>query len=438
MNAISQRPVPREQWNPRAPQSLKMTKQTLETTSRESARQGSVRVAASRTAPLLIGALLLSLVAGGCRFALPKPKVKESVHSQQDVAASYNQVRLRLRALVGPMTGELEQAADQIIAGTTNAAVQRAALVWKMEGVPALRAALFQPDPYTALFDSWVLCNQMADYFDAGPGKTALGESSPTAVAACRRLEEQMNGVASSMSISGDVTKGRAFAKKWAGQHPIRHSIADRESTLSRALERDGTGSVSAGEAVAEITTTVDDLNRRLEVYSDQLFRQARWEAELFKSDLLAELPLAQALPLAERAVKSAEQALATLDRLAPAVERAVGVAETAPKLIASEREAAIKALQDELTRTIKFVQAERIAALEQLTKERVAALNDLQATIVAERKALSQDLEQTSLKLVDHATWRAAQLLAAALVVLAVGLAVAVVVLRRKPAKHP
>ena len=387
---------------------------------------------------IILGALLLCLVASGCRFAMPERKMKASVHAQKDVAASYNQIRLRLRSMVGPACGEIKQTADQIIAGTTNAAVQRAALLWKIEGVPTLRAALFQPDPYTAQFDSWVLCYQMADYFETGPGQAALGEASPIAVAACRRLEEQMNQVAASMTISGDVTKGRAFAKKWAREHPIHHSITDRESTLSRVLERDSSGSISTGQAVAEITTTVDDLNRRLEIYSDQLFRQGRWEAQLFKSELMAQLPVAQALPLAERTVKSAEQAVAIVDRLAPALERAVGVLETAPKLIASEREAAIKAVQDELTRTMKFVQEERVAALDRLTSERLAAIKDLQVTVVAERKALTLDLEQISLKVVDHAFLRAAQLLAAMLVLLAIGLVLAVVVFKRTRTQKP
>ena len=29
-----------------------------------------------------------------------------------------------------------------------------------------MREALFQPDPLTALIDTWVLCYQMADYFE--------------------------------------------------------------------------------------------------------------------------------------------------------------------------------------------------------------------------------------------------------------------------------
>ena len=369
-----------------------------------------------RTNLALLGAFVLPLLVCGCRFAMPEHKMKASVHSQKDVSASYNQIRLRLRSMVGPACGEIEQTADHIIAGTTNSTIQRAALHWKIEGVPALRAALFQPDPYTAQFDSWVLCYQMADYFETGPGKVALGESSPLAVAACRRLEEQMNQVAASMTISGDVTKGRAFAKKWAGEHPIQHSISDRETTLSRVLERDSSGSISSGQAVAEITTTVDDLNRRLEIYSDQLFRQARWEAELFKAELLGDLQVGQAIPLAGRAVTSAEHAMATVDRLAPAIERAVSVAESAPSLVTSEREAAIQAMQAELTRTITFVQEERIAALKQLTTERIAAIQELQGTVISERKALTADVERISLRVVDHAIGRVTQLVAVTL----------------------
>ena len=104
----------------------------------------------------------------------------------------------------------------------------------------------------------------------------------------------------------------------------------------------------------------MDDVNRKIDVYSDHLFRQVRWEAELLGSDLrLADLP-----PLAERAVQSAERATATLDSLAPAFERAVAVAESTPAIVASERKAAIDAFGKELTRTIAFLQEERIAAL--------------------------------------------------------------------------
>src|SRR6187455_1716558 len=118
---------------------------------------------------------------------MPEANIESKIHPSKDFSASYTQVRLRVRSLVGPLSGEIEQTADQIIAGTTNAAVQRAALLWKIEGVPAMRAALFQPDPFTALGDSWVLCFQMRDYFQSGPGKNSLGDASKIAIASCQR-----------------------------------------------------------------------------------------------------------------------------------------------------------------------------------------------------------------------------------------------------------
>jgi hypothetical protein len=378
-------------------------------------------------------ALALTIAASGCRFAARVRKTESATgHAQKDIAVTQNQIRLRMRGLVGPMCGEIEQAADRIGASTTNRAVQRAALEWKIEAVPAMRGALFQPDPLTAVMDAWVLCRQMADYFEAGPGKTALGDSSPTAVATCRGLEETLAQVAATMTISGDVSKLRAYARQWAADYPIKHSIAGRESALSRVLERDAAGAVSTGEVMADITTTVDDLSRRLEVYSDQLVRQARWEADLLKSQILSDVPLDQALPLAARAVRAAEQAVATMDRLPPAIERAVVVAENTPKLIASEREVAIKALQVELARTIRFAQDERAGALAYLTEERIAALKTLDERFAIEGKALAEDFSRISVQVVDHTLWRVAQLSAVILVALFIGAVLLLLLMRR------
>jgi hypothetical protein len=204
-------------------------------------------------------------------------------------------------------------------------------------------------------------------------------------------------------------------------------------------LERDAAGASSTGEVVADITTSVDDLSRRLEIYSEQLVRQASWEAELLKSEILADVPLDQALPLAERAVRTAEQAAATLDRLAPVVERAVVVAESGPKLITSEREAAIKVLQEELAATMRFMQEERIAALAQVTQERIAALKSLEQRLELERKGLSEDLDRMSVKAVNHAAWRFAQLSALVLVAVFTGLVLLLLLARRLflPVQH-
>jgi len=350
----------------------------------------------------------------GCQVALPEQKVSPAVHAQSDVAVNHEQMRLRMRALVVPLCGQVEAAADQIIAGSRDRRVQREALRWKIEAVPALRAALFQPRPATALGDAWVLCFQMKEYFEKGAGKTALGESAPAAVSTCLNMEEQIRTIAAAMTISGDMSQTRAYAQKWAAEHPIRDSIAHRESILSRATELDVPGSLSAGEVVMDVAITLDDLNRRLDIYSDQLFRQARWEAEWIASDLLAELPVDKSLAMAERAVGAVEKAVATLDRLAPTLERTTRTLEELPKVVATERLAATKSLQEEMIRALAFAQAERVVAFEEIQRERVASLKELHEAVTAERKAFTEDAEVLSLKVVDHAIWRVAQLVAA------------------------
>jgi hypothetical protein len=326
------------------------------------------------------------------------------------------------------MCGEIERTADQIAAGTSDPAVRRAALRWKIDAVPALSAALFQPEPMTAVLDSWVFFNQMADFFETGAGKDQLGESAPVAVEASRRLEQEIADVFAAMTVSHDVSRVRAFAKSWAAAHPIRYAIGDRETALGRSLERDVPESWSTGEAVAEITTSVDDLNRKLDVYNEHVFRQARWEAELLASDLrLADMP-----PLAERSVQSAESLAAAFDRIAPGFERLAAVAETTPAFVASERKTTIDGLGLELTRMIAFLAQERIAALKQVTEERIAAIDTITKAATTERNAFERDIERVGVQLVDHAIWRLAQLLAAVLVCVGVG-TVGILLLVRK-----
>ena len=386
-------------------------------------------------AVLAIGAVVVSL---GCAVKARNRPLNESV--QKDLAVNANQIRLRMRSMVDPLAGKIEQTADEIADSASASTVKRAAIRWKIEGVPALRAALFQPDPFTAVFDTWVLTYQMTDYFESGEGRVTLGASAPLAVETCRQLEDDVAQVVATFTVSRDVSKIRAFAKRWAAEHPIHYAIQDRETTLSRVVERDVGVSWSIGEAVAEMTTTADDMRRVIEVYSDHFFRQARWEAELLKLELRG----GEALPLAERAVKSTESVVMTLDRLAPGINGAADAAANIPALVASERMAMIDALHEDLTRTLTFLQGERIASMQQISEERVAALQgtlseerlaaieELRKIAASQRVALSQEIESASVRLVDHATWRVTQLVMATFACLLVATVVLLFFVRR------
>src|SRR5580765_1231499 len=169
---------------------------------------------------------------GACQSASPRGG-SAGLHNPDDIAVNREQLRLKMRALVGPITGRIESAADDIAAASSDRAVQDAALAWKIEAVPAMREALFIPSPSLALMDAWVFAHQMNNYFDHGPGRTRLGASSGKAAAACQALEADLTRVAASATRSRDVSGARDFVRAWAADHPITGTIAAREPVLS-------------------------------------------------------------------------------------------------------------------------------------------------------------------------------------------------------------
>ena len=398
-------------------------------------------------AALAAGSAFILLTSCSVNIRKKVPPSSTAAHPAEDLAVSANQIRLRMRSLVEPFAGEIEQAADTIAAGTSDRSVKRAAIQWKIEGVPAIRGTLFQPDPFIAVFDTWVLTNQMTDYFESGPGRAALGAAAPLAVDASRKMEAELTEVATSFTKSRDVSKVRATAKQWATDHPVRYAIRDRETALSRVTERDAGVEWSAGEVVAEMAATADDLHREIQIYSNHLFRQARWEAELLKLDL----PTDEVMPLAERAVKSSERAVVSIDALRPSIATAANAAAKAadaasdassklpadvPTLVASERKAAVDAINQSLKLTLTFLQGERIAALkqinEEISQERTTVMKEVREIAANERLALSRSIQQASVEVVDHAALRLAQIVAAALVTVLLGALLLLLLIRK------
>jgi hypothetical protein len=361
-----------------------------------------------------------------------------NLHRPDDIAINREQLRLRVRALVGPVTGKIEAAADEIAAESTEASVQRAALEWKIDAVPAMREALFLPTPSMALMDAWVLLQQMADYFDHGPGKIRLGTSSAKAVAACRALEEELTRVAQSGTASGDVSDVRESVRQWAAAHPITGTIAAREPVNSVEFRKDLGDALTVGESAAEIAVTLDDLNRKLVSFSTQLPRQARWEIDRQRRELTDALQSTDARPLAERTVTSVEHVAAAVDRVVPVMEGAAGAGERTRDIIDGERRAAADAIDAGLTRTMVFARGERLAMMAQVTNERIATIDDLHKMIGEEQQALGSEIDQLSFRMIDHAidrTERFVWQLLAAIVGAVFGGIILVRVLFRRPA---
>ena len=368
----------------------------------------------------------------GCAIAPSRQAVEpDATIRQEDIKVTVEQTRLRMRSLVGPMCGDVEQSADVISDGTNDVNVKLAALKWKMQAVPALREALYRPDSYTAAVDTAILCYQMVDYFETGPGKQELGPASAEAAATCRKMADEFMKIVESGLVSGKASAGRAFVQKWAAEHPIRHSIADRESAMTRVFEQQFIAGRDATAYVADAAASVDDLNRKLDVFSDQLFRQARWEVERMELEVLRDLQGDETFKSANQMLKSASQAMATVDRLTPIVERSLGMAQDVPKMIATERETALKAVHDEITRTLAAVREERIIALEAVSKERATASKEISEALSMQASQLARDADLLATRKIDYTLDKATRLVAISLAIAIAVVAVVVVIWR-------
>jgi len=388
------------------------------------------------TAVAVIAAVACVITLTGCKMAPPK---QTAVMKKSDIRLTVDAqlLRIRIRALIDPLCGIIEETADSIIAGSTDPRIRREALVWKLDAVPAMREAIFRPDALGALFDSAAFAAQMVNYFESGRGRELLGDHADTALEAALWIQSYLSETAIELTVDGSISIGESFIDDWAAEHPIEGSIAGRETVLNHVTELKRKAGLGGMKLVGSVAVTLDDLGRRIEVYSDQLLRQWRWQVELIAMDLEIEY--------------GAHPTIAGLPALMESVNHALKVTETLPELVGREREAAIAAIDTQLTRVLEFMNSERNEVLEHLTAERFAVLEEMErvrvetilelkseleltrAMIREEREAALDEAGTLATDAIDHAIYRLAQLVAAVVLVLLVAGGIAVTLIRRR-----
>lgn len=381
---------------------------------------------------VMLGVILLMALGGCLATTTPFAKMRNEVHANEDLAVNLQQLRVRMRTLVEPFSAVIATTADRIMETAPDRDVRREALLFKIQAVPAMREALFRPHPINAILDSWALSWQLSDYFETGRGSIVMGDAAPVAAASCRYLASRIEQVAASMTHSGDVSDVRVFTRQWASEHPIDHSIAGRESTTSLVTEARLQETFSTMEVAGSLAVTTDDLVRRLDVYSDQLLNESRWQAELFVMDMARQYQTEKLFLLAQDAVQAAEAATENASRLLPQLEAALAAAESAPDMITRERAKAVDAIAQELRRSLDFIRGERVATLAHLTRERQEALKQVRRLIEKENIKLTADMDRISQDAVEKVFQRAVQLSAGVLVALFIGLFVLLLAARR------
>lgn len=330
--------------------------------------------------PLLLAGIAAAAVAAGCSTARPPSELQQ----RENVRATPAELRHRLRSLAPPFAGILEDAAERIELVAATREERLFATRLKVEGVPALFAALFRSDPVEAFIDTWVLTVQMTDFFTTGRGASLLSPPPrEIALAACGSLQEQLRQQAREAAPGVDFSATAARLRQWAGENPIR-SLAARPSTAVLVAGLVAEPSLGAAQAAGKIAEDLNDLGARMDFMTATLPKQARWQAEQLLLEAAGARDVRALLDAGARAGADASRAVAALDR-------AIALLEGLPAEARSEREAVLRGLRGEREAVLASARGEREALQAFVSAERRAALE----TLAVERAALLKDFER-------------------------------------------
>jgi hypothetical protein len=354
---------------------------------------------------------LLALVAG-CGGT---PEQTAFMESQENVAMNATELRVRLFDFVDSFSGNVEMTADGIYASTDDPVIQRRALQWKISATAEVYQAAFGTDPLGAYTDVWAFAKQMLYFLDTGPGQDLFGDQQADAVATARILERRIHALGVMASKSGNISGLEDNLDPWVKKHPLKDLHFTRESTTPFWAEY--VASAGGGMAsVGRMEESLSDLIARMDIMSENLRKQARWETQLLMSESLATGEIGEFLARIDSVEVNINRIRSVLVDLEPILARQVAALMiTGGELVQRERVLALESW--EIEREILF------ARIEALQKETFALLAAERALILTEAEAAADRTIETSLErtraLIDHLVFRIAQLAVGGLLVL-------------------
>jgi hypothetical protein len=378
--------------------------------------------------------IVFAAVLGGGTVWAKKKSTTPVTAGVKQLQLSPQELRIRVRALIRPTVGTVEEASDRVIRETADPVVRRSVLTLKIEATTTLLAAMLRNDPLLALADAWGYVVQV-ELFLARPEVAArYGDHAPEAGAAVVTIQKSFREFAGSLQpgLTGEALEAKVRA--WAEKNPIEGALYRRpavDAALAHVMAESSGGGALA--VLGTLDETTADVLARLDLYTMYLPRLARWEGELAVDDVTSGIDM--------------NGVTTELTRFTRAADRIAAAAEGAPQLIAGERAATLEAVAAERRAVLGSVHDERIATMQEI--EAIAqrlvdhssgplhdAMNkdlaDLVESVEAMRKRLIAEAGVTLNEVVDHAFVRAVQLLLMAAALAAVGLVVYARFLRR------
>ena len=356
------------------------------------------------TGQLLLRLALPLLTATACATSAPSqtPLMKAG-----GASVSAEAMRVRMRALAPPMIASVESAADQIRTSSTDPAVQRRALVWKLNTTNSLYRDLFSEDPAAGLMDCWAMLIQGEQFLSSPQAERELGPPREQALVQLEKMEARIVETVRWAAPNRDPAKLRAELVVWASAHPLEGNLAMRRSLREDLAARTAGPELSAFESVGVVSDNLEGIIARMDYLPSILPKQSIWEAELAYQDF--------GMVQVNQMMKRADMAMDRVDRIlewmgGPNLDAFAERQRTAMlEAVDRERLALTSLVEAEQNKLDELVARERATVLEEVRKERIAATADV-------RRAAAESIGEASLAakgVIDHLVLRLAFLFA-------------------------
>jgi hypothetical protein len=342
----------------------------------------------------------------------------------KDARLSSHQLRIMVNEFVVLYSARIELCADKILAGASDPATRKNALLWKINGISACFQAASRPDPLGAYLDIWILNRQMIHLFDSPAGGELLGPWQVVVSEECHSLDQRLQHI--DQVLGGELRLGRDFVAAFAADFPLSNLYFDREPIASRYIEEVEAPVRELYQVLANLDENVDELKKLTILHAQHIPKLARWEAQLLLLDTTQ--------------LATVQRPLEDFSLTAEAVSRVAHITETVPELLQRERHALHEIVSDERRDTLLALDGMRQETVQQLESERAIVLDairqerhEVMDALHDERQALSQELSadvsraleasdsilqrrlselaQQAPRVIDHFFWRLCQM---------------------------
>ena len=292
-----------------------------------------------------------------------------------EIVVSADQLQLQSFEMGRNLATLIERAADSITAASTDPAVRRNALLWKISAIPLVQEAALRNNPHIAGVDLLAFTVQQTEYFTTGAGRNSFGPQQSIAVAAAREAEQAVLDLGRRVMQGGEIPAAvEANMRQWAASHPMQGPALRRASILDSDWKALGLSDRSLTATIGNMDRTMVNISYRLSYLNETLAMVVRWNAELVAEQ-------AMHTPTADSLLGAGTGTL-----------RSVGtLADGFPALLDRQREALMHDIDLERVAMMRDLDRQRVLAFQDLAVQRVA----LEAALTAERKSLMEQVGQ-------------------------------------------